>query len=344
MSDKWFRIIGVPFIGIAAYYFQWIMAAFDPEPFNWQTLLFFTLLILALYEGNRKIIQLIDIRRVPSPQFHRRLIRQFLWTIVFSVVCINGCYALLKLYAVWVWGAPDGITLYHLGYANSIGLLLVVVVNSIQLLLYFTNSWQEERFAREQLQKENLQSQLTALQHQINPHFLFNSFNVLAELIDIDQQEARKFVENFSEIYHYVLKSRELDLTHLEDELHFLEAYIFLLQKRYTSGLEMRLNIEPSAKNLWLPPMVLQMLLENAVKHNIISRGRPLKIEIFTQNQQLTIRNNLQVRKRVEQNSTQTGWQNIQLRYKALSKQSPVISNNGRTYEVTIPLLEVDFH
>ena len=344
ISDKWFRRLGVPFIGIAAYYLQWIMAAFDPEPFNVTTLLYLTLLMVALYEGNRTIIRYFQVRLVAMANFRRRLTRQFFWTIVYSLACVNLFYALLKWYAVVMWGAPDGLTLYHLGYANSLGLILAIVVNSIQLMLYFTNSWQEERLAKEQLQKENLKSQLTAVKQQINPHFLFNSFNVLAELIEIDPQKAKKFVTHFSEIYHYVLNSRELDVTTLEEELQFLESFIYLLKQRYTSGLEVTIAIEEACKKYWIPPMVLQLLLENAIKHNIISRNEPLRVEIKTEGEWLLVRNNLQLRKNTVVESTKTGLQNIKMRYQALSNLSPVITSNSNFFEVKLPLLQIDFH
>lgn len=344
ISDKWFRRLGVPLIGIAAYYLLWIMAAFDPEPFSPLTLIYFTLLMLALYEGNRKIILYFQMRQVSVDQFRARLTRQFFWTILFSLVCVNVFYSVLKLYAIIVWKAPDSLSLYHLGYANSMGLILVVVVNSIQLMLYFTNSWQEERLAKEQLQKENLKSQLVAVKQQINPHFLFNSFNVLAELIEIDQQKAKKFVEHFSEIYHYVLNSRDLDLTQLEEELQFLNAFLYLLQQRYTSGLEVTIQVEESAHKLWIPPMVLQLLLENAIKHNIISRHQPLQVNIWTAGEWLFVRNNLQLREQGTNKSTQTGLQNIKMRYQALSNILPEVTSNQAYFEVKLPLIPVDFH
>ncbi|OJJ23042.1 hypothetical protein BKI52_01435 [marine bacterium AO1-C] len=344
ISDKWFRRLGVPLIGIAAYYLQWIMAAFDPEPFNFTTLLYLTLLMVSLYEGNRKIIRYFQVRQASIAHFRRRLARQFFWTILYSLACVNLFYGLFKWYAVVVWGAPDGLTLYHLGYANSLGLILAVVVNSIQLMLYFTNSWQEERLAKEQLQKENLKSQLTAVKQQINPHFLFNSFNVLAELIDIDPQKAKKFVAHFSEIYHYVLNSRDLDVTTLQEELQFLDSFLYLLKQRYTSGLMVELEIDEASKKYWIPPMVLQLLLENAIKHNIISRNEPLQVEIKTEGDWLLVRNNLQLRENKAVESTKTGLQNIQTRYQALSDLQPVITCNSNFFEVKLPLLQVDFH
>ena len=344
ISDKWFRRLGVPFIGVAAYYLQWIMAAFDPEPFNFTTLLYLTLLMLVLYEGNRKIIHYLQIQRASVANFRHRLTRQFFWTILYSLVCVNVFYSLFKWYAVVVWGAPDGLTLYHLGYANSLGLILAVVVNSIQLMLYFTNSWQEERLAKEQLQKENLKSQLTAVKQQINPHFLFNSFNVLAELIEIDPQKAKKFVAHFSEIYHYVLNSRDLDVTTLEEELQFLESFLYLLKQRYTSGLVVAIAIEEAYKKYWIPPMVLQLLLENAIKHNIISRDQPLRVEIKTEQEWLIVRNNLQLRESIVIESTKTGLQNIQMRYQALSDLCPIVTSDHNFFEVKLPLLQVDFH
>ncbi len=147
------------------------------------------------------------------------------------------------------------------------------------------------------LQKENLQSQFEVLRQQVNPHFLFNSLNVLTSLIKLEPDLAEKFTEHLSKVYRYVLENKDNDLVNLYTELDFLDAYIFLLNIRFMDKIEVTVSIPDNKKELLILPLALQLLIENAIKHNSMSKKNPLKIEIFIDdNNILNVVNNLQER------------------------------------------------
>jgi PAS domain S-box-containing protein len=188
------------------------------------------------------------------------------------------------------------------------------------------------------LQKENLQSQFEVLRQQVNPHFLFNSLNVLTSLIKLEPDLAEKFTEHLSKVYRYVLENKDNDLVSLKTELEFLDAYIFLLNIRFMDKIEVKVEIDDIKKELLILPLALQLLIENAIKHNTMSRKNPLKIHIFIDNEMtLNIVNNLQER---ESNmvSTGVGLKNIEHRYKLLEMAMPEFYKTDSEFVAKIPL------
>jgi len=146
----------------------------------------------------------------------------------------------------------------------------------------------------EQLKKAQLQTQFDSLKEQVNPHFLFNSLNSLSSLIATNPDKAEAFVEEMSRVYRYLLRSNEEQLTTLQKEMDFIESYNMLLQTRFGSGFQPVLQIEEKKKEWLLPPMTLQLLIENAVKHNIVDPDTPLVVQLYTKDEKLVVRNNLQ--------------------------------------------------
>lgn len=189
------------------------------------------------------------------------------------------------------------------------------------------------------LQKENLQSQFEMLKNQVNPHFLFNSLNVLISLIKLEPDTAEKFTEQLSKVYRYVLENKEKDLVNLETEIDFLKAYVFLLEIRFMDKLKISIDIKDDKLLLQIPPIALQLLIENAIKHNTFSKKSPLIIEIFIDEENyLYVCNNLQIREnRIE--STGIGLKNIENRYKYLTDKKLSYGIFDEKYIAKIPLL-----
>ncbi len=189
------------------------------------------------------------------------------------------------------------------------------------------------------VQKENLQSQFEVLKQQVNPHFLFNSLNVLTSLIKVDPDLAELFTERLSKVYRYVLENKEKDLVCLSTELEFLNAYLFLLEIRFMKKLFININIDKSYFDYQILPIAIQLIIENAIKHNTFSKAQPLKIEIFIDNQQrLNIVNNLNVRE-TKLVSTGVGLQNINRRYALVSDQKPEFNKTKDQFIAKLPLL-----
>jgi PAS domain S-box-containing protein len=188
------------------------------------------------------------------------------------------------------------------------------------------------------LQKENLQSQFEVLRQQVNPHFLFNSLNVLTSLIKLEPDLAEKFTEHLSKVYRYVLENKDNDLVKLETELEFLDAYIFLLNIRFMDKIEVKITVEENKKDLLVLPLALQLLIENAIKHNSMSKRNPLKIEISIENANiLRVENNLQERES-HMASTGVGLKNIAHRYKLLEMPEPEFIKTETHFIARVPL------
>lgn len=190
------------------------------------------------------------------------------------------------------------------------------------------------------LQKENLQSQFEVLKQQVNPHFLFNSLNVLTSLIKIDPDLAESFTERLSKVYRYVLENKEKEMVSLSTELEFLNSYLFLLEIRFMKKLFININIDKSYYDYQILPIAIQLIIENAIKHNTFSKAHPLKIEIFVDNhQQLNIINNLNLRES-RLVSTGVGLENINRRYALVSDQKPEFNKTSDQFIAKLPLLK----
>ncbi len=190
------------------------------------------------------------------------------------------------------------------------------------------------------VQKENLQSQFEVLKQQVNPHFLFNSLNVLTSLIKIDPDLAESFTERLSKVYRYVLENKEKDLVSLSTELEFLNAYLFLLEIRFMKKLMIEIQIDRTYNEYQILPLAIQLIIENAIKHNTFSKLQPLNIKIFVDEQhQLNIMNNLNVRE-TKLISTGVGLENINRRYALVSDQKPEFIKTTEHFIARLPLLK----
>jgi PAS domain S-box-containing protein len=212
--------------------------------------------------------------------------------------------------------------------------------NLEQIVLKRTKELTEINTELFKVQKENLQSQFEVLKQQVNPHFLFNSLNVLTSLIKIDPDLAESFTERLSKVYRYVLENKEKDVVSLSTELEFLNAYLFLLEIRFMNKIIIEINIDKSYYDFQVIPIAIQLLIENAVKHNTFSKVNPLKIEIFVDSQQqLNIVNNLNMRE-TKFASTGVGLENISRRYALVSDQKPWFNKANGQFIAKLPLLK----
>ena len=200
--------------------------------------------------------------------------------------------------------------------------------------------WRDPLVETEQLRKEFMQSQLLGLKSQVNPHFLFNSLNSLSSLISEDPDKAEKFLDEMSKVYRYLLRTNEDGLTTLDAEMQFIHSYFHMLKTRYTDGLEMETQISDQYLEYLLPPLTLQMLVENAVKHNMILKNSPLKILIMTTNSgKLIVSNNLQ-RKDRKVSSNKVGLSNIVNKYRLMRQEEIAVRDDGKEFAVVVPLIQ----
>ncbi len=192
----------------------------------------------------------------------------------------------------------------------------------------------------ERQQRANIMSQFELLKSQINPHFLFNSMNILAAIIPDDPSKAVEFTHRFSKVYRKLLELREQPLIELEQELEFAEAYIYLQKMRFADSLRVEIDIPPQLRRYCLPPFTLQILLENAVKHNVVSAENPLHIHIgLTLSGKLEVKNDLQLRGTPVE-STRLGLNILKTRYELITPEPVEFEQTDEAYIVRVPLIE----
>jgi sensor histidine kinase YesM len=221
------------------------------------------------------------------------------------------------------------------------GLVFVTLMSSSLLITRLMEKWYYMQKQVETMKQEKLQMDYNALQDQLNPHFLFNNLSVLKSLIIYDKEKAVNFTQNFTDVYRYVLKSKDLKTIPLRDELEFIDAYIKLHEERLGKGLKVDITIPEAFYECKVAPLALQLLIENAIKHNIVSRSLPLYIRIFVREKHLIVSNNIQPKE--GSYSTHTGLQNLVKRYHMLADKEVTISSEKEIFEVNIPLLERNF-
>jgi hypothetical protein len=181
-------------------------------------------------------------------------------------------------------------------------------------------------------------AQFDALKSQLDPHFLFNSLNVLVSLIEENPKAATRFTTSLSKVYRYVLEQRNKELVSIEEELTFARTYVNLLKWRFEDSLEVSIPEAASDAELKVVPLSLQLLLENAVKHNVVSDSKPLQLRIYEENSHLVVENNLQIKDHVKKGSG-VGLKNIASRYALLSYRQMTITQNEHSFKVQIPAL-----
>jgi LytS/YehU family sensor histidine kinase len=227
-------------------------------------------------------------------------------------------------------------------FRNSIqgGLVLAILILGVQEAAYYFARLLQAEKETEQLKKENLQTQLDSLKQQVNPHFLFNSLNTLSYLISEDAEKAEEFLDEMCKVYRYLLRTNENELTSLGTELQFIRSYFHLLKTRYGDCLHLHLAIAPGHEQSLLPPLTLQLLVENAVKHNIIHKEQPLTVHISTEpSGQLTVKNNLQKKVQVVA-SNQVGLTNIASKFSLLKQPDIRVEQTETEFLVTVPLIQ----
>jgi YesN/AraC family two-component response regulator len=262
---------------------------------------------------------------------------------------------------------PDPIRMVMTGYSDMHA--IVDAVNKGKIYYYIAKPWKhdelklildnalesyrlkmenrelaEERneliIKSERQSKQNILSQFETLKNQVNPHFLFNCLNALASLVHDDPEKAEDFITKMTKVYRYVLEHKELVLVPVEEEMRFMKDYFFLQKTRFGENLKLKIEVAPEFLQKSVPPLTFQLLAENAIKHNIISREKPLTIEIFTiPSGHLIMGNNLQLRTEGVA-SLGIGLQNLKDRYGFLSDQQPEFYEEDGFYVAKIPLLE----
>lgn len=335
-NDNWARIFGVPIVAFATpiiFLNERFEEGLIMYAISFVVSLFFTLI---LWEGNRQLMIIGRLRFSKVGDEAKRLTWQLINTVLFS----SSVFLILDpLICYFLKNDPSQI------YSNTIGGLSASLFSSMLVIaiyeaIYFMKRYMRSVAETEQLKREMVQSQLETLKNQVNPHFLFNSLNTLVSIIPDNKEVAVEFVRKMSKVYRYILEIKDRELITLSEELDFLNSYIFLQKIRFGDNLIIKLSLPEHLMEHQVVPLSLQMLLENAMKHNIVSTEKPLHIEISVgkDDQTIVVRNNLQLKHQV-MDSTGTGLKNISHRYLFASGREveTIVSTNA--FIVALPLI-----
>lgn len=334
-NDFYFRLIGIPIVGffIPLLFFN---MRFENSLGNWLTILS-SIFYTAIYWTICRTVYIWGDRRYPDIKDNKkRIIFVFFICAAFIFSFCNLMHLFFQTYFhMPLVIIPDQT---RINGASFVSFLTITTI--YEAIRYFV-LLQKTLVEKEVLAKANLQSQLEGLKNQVNPHFLFNSLNTLVHIIPENPDNAVRFVQKLSKVYRYILEMRDASTTPLATELAFLEAYIFLLKERFGDNFRVTIDIdtEGGAKNMAIVPLSLQILFENALKHNIISVQKPLFISVFVENDKLIVRNNFQPKNQVQE-GTSVGLENIKNRYTLVSQQRVEIIVTSQYFTVALPLLK----
>ncbi|MBP5800024.1 MAG: sensor histidine kinase [Prevotella sp.] len=259
--------------------------------------------------------------------------------IIHGVLLVLGLsvLGLLFYYAMWLITDEDFREMLKYGWPWNSWMVLVDYVAcclfTTVVTLYYWRS-------REKAERERDKFRLQALENQLSPHFVFNNFSILADLIEVDPKRASSYLMDLSKVYRYTLSHLDHETVTLQEELAFLDRYLALLKQRFGDGIQVRIADELAHLQGKLPPAALQMLIENAIKHNEHTQTRPLVIDMTAEGQRISVSNKKQPITNAE--STSVGQHNIMERYRLLTSKKVAISNTQDEYRVSIPLIPIE--
>lgn len=294
------------------------------------------IITIMVWEGNLIIDDFMN-RHFPwEKKPGKRILIHLPTIIVFSAGIIHLSMLAFNKY---VCNFPEEVRDRFMVVAVIVGVLISLILLSVEVSTQFFGNWKRSLVEVEKYKAESLQAQLQNLKDQINPHFLFNNMSVLSSLVYKDQDKAVDFINQLSKVYRYLLDTRSSELVSLCDELTFINSYIYLLQIRFDKNLIFDLDLPKEEEQKLLPPMALQVLIENAIKHNEISNELPLTIHIKIHGNKLEVSNTLQLRT-VAEESSKTGLQNIRDRYHFFTEEQVEVIHSPKSFTVRIPLLK----
>lgn len=335
MDDRIVMLIGIPVMGffIPLLFFG---ATFEDGLMAYLPKALMATLFASAYWITVRSIIIYYRRKYPYyKQMGKRTISSILLVIPFYIAICSSMNYVKKFFGLDKTEI-EGVTQWDY---NVMSIMLIIMVAAIYESVWLYTRWKESIVEQEKLRREYVQSQLEGLRSQVNPHFLFNSLNTLSYLIPEDSERAVKFVQKLSKVYRYILEIKDKKIVSLKEELDFLESYIFLLKERFGNNLMIKVDIDKDQQNLHLIPLSLQLLFENAIKHNIISKEYPLEVTLWVDADKLLVRNNLQ-RKTQEMPSTNVGLENVRHRYSFYTQRELEVIETKEFFLVALPLLK----
>jgi two-component system LytT family sensor kinase len=334
LREPWTRIVGIPLVALA------LATLFHDAPFTLRDYAITLVITGLIWQGCFTIISGFR-RRFPS--FERTGLRITLTVIIMSAYILS--VDMLTCAVLDALGVQENSYLNGAWKLNMIKCFgTTAIIGTIHEAGYFFTMWKHQASEAEALKSRQLRTELDMLKNQVSPHFLFNSLNTLVALIHEDPSQAARFTKNLSHVYRYILQHKEKEVVDLGTELDFTQAYIDLMKVRFADSLRIRVEVAPGHRDLLIAPLTLQLLLENALKHNVASTAAPLEVDIHVENgRTLVVRNSLH-RKQGVVEGTGTGLSNVRQRYAYLSKRPVDVIETRDHFLVALPLLQMAEH
>lgn len=295
------------------------------------------LVVLVTWESNRFIESKLDSLQNFFGGHVHPLVILFLGSILNVLfACLIGLFIFYLLLGIpLVWNGE------HVKLLTAFGFRVNLFLNCLNAIYFFMDRLKKTQVESEQFKKESIEAQFEALRNQINPHFLFNCFNALSSLVYKDADVSAKFIAQLSNVYRYLLYNQDKKVVKLQEEVAFIDSYFYLLKIRFGENIVIEKTIRAEEENGCLAPATLQMLIENAIKHNVVSAKYPLHIKVYMEDDWIVVSNSLH-EKQIKEESTNIGLKNIQNRYAFLSNQKVQIIKTHEEFLVKIPLVTIE--
>ena len=335
-KEFFLRLIIVSLFSLAALFLFGVLLDF-PGQFTgnlWLIIPLYILFFNVASEGNMLIDRYLDSRLPWFISARKRLFFQIAITMFWTLVVAAIPFITRLLFVPNPQLHNPKFAIFNLAVVS----LFIIGFNSIYIANNFFRNWKTSVLEIEKLKQEKLKSDYKLLQDQINPHFLFNSLSVLMSEIKYNPEIAYEFTKKLSDVYRYVLQNKNHQTVNFRKELQSANAFIYLHKIRLGEKLQVSVSVSDELNEKFLPPMTLQVLVENAIKHNIVSEAKPLKIAISENREGIMVSNNLQEKTVID--STQTGLSNIKMRYSLLGTKNIEITKTDDEFRVFVPLLD----
>jgi sensor histidine kinase YesM len=337
VNDIGFRLIFIPFFGITIPLLTGMINRVNFS--NWEVKLSFLYTIMiafVIWHGNRylhfSLRSYFDWINKPLQKIAVLILSITFYTVPLSVLLLVGWYNIFTAGAV-DWNIITQSTL--------VILIAVIFITHVYETAFLVRESESEMIRNEQLERAKAEAELEALRNQIDPHFIFNSLNTLSHLIEEKPSKAKQFNDTLADVYRYILQNKSRDLVLLRDEMEFLESYFLLLQIRFEKAVFLEVSLADNVRDLFLvPPISLQVLAENTIKHNEFSEANPLVLEIKLQDEVLVVHNPIR-RKLLRRPSSGIGLQNLRERYKLTTSKDIIIQDSGTDFIVHLPVLKI---
>ncbi|HOZ79473.1 MAG TPA: histidine kinase [Ferruginibacter sp.] len=335
LKDLYYKIAGVPVLALLVVYSYNLTAG--NQKLSWSVLNFvsFCFISTALWYLNRQVQYFIRKRLFTIKSTGLRIITRFAVNVLITYILTA------ILFRLW------NVLLYQSAYNSSsiaalqlISIVLSILTGCIYEIVYLNKERESDIIRIERTEKSKLQAQLDGLKNQVDPHFIFNSLNTLSYLISQNPETARLFNDTLARVYRYILVKKEKDLVLLKEEIEFASNYFYLLKIRYQTGLKMTIELDDIVtENYMLPPLSVQILIENAIKHNHFTEKLPLDIRVCVIPDKVTVTNNRNI-KQFEIQSPQIGLKNLAERYMLITGSHINIDDGKEKFTVVLPLLK----